>query len=241
MSDASIDRLRACWMQELGCRPADFMAGLSSVCAHGTLAGYSGVIAFRHAGACVVSAPQERVAPLRAALAGLGADEIFNEGRLRAALGASVERVIGPAWIGGLAASDFRPAHGTSTRPLETATDWQAFDTFLERCPPIDVELSSLEAGRAPTVATFEGPRIAAAASFELREGILAHIGILTDPELRGRGYGRQAISLIAELALAAGYGLQYQTLRANRPSVAAARALGFADFAETLALRLRP
>jgi RimJ/RimL family protein N-acetyltransferase len=67
----------------------------------------------------------------------------------------------------------------------------------------------------------------------------LLHIGIITHPDVRGQGYGRAVVSAISAYGLAADLVPRYQTLAANTPSVAIARALGFTHYATTLAVRL--
>jgi RimJ/RimL family protein N-acetyltransferase len=82
---------------------------------------------------------------------------------------------------------------------------------------------------------------LAAAGMLEPWGARLRHVGILTHPGYRGRGYGKAVVSAMTAHGLAAGGVLQYRTLQANLPSVGIARALGFQRFAQTLAVRLTP
>ena len=67
----------------------------------------------------------------------------------------------------------------------------------------------------------------------------LLHIGILTHPAYRGRGFGKAVVSAMTTYGLATGAVVQYRTLAGNLASVAIAHALGFQDFGQTLAVRL--
>ena len=85
----------------------------------------------------------------------------------------------------------------------------------------------------------FAGDRLAAAGMLERWGDRLLHVGIVTHPGHRGRGYGKAVVSAMSAHGLAAGGVMQYRTLQANLPSVGIARALGFQRFALTLAVRL--
>jgi RimJ/RimL family protein N-acetyltransferase len=69
----------------------------------------------------------------------------------------------------------------------------------------------------------------------------LLHVGILTHPAYRGRGYGTAVVSAMTTYGLTAGALVQYRALAANVASVAIAQALGFGRFGQTLAVRLTP
>jgi RimJ/RimL family protein N-acetyltransferase len=73
----------------------------------------------------------------------------------------------------------------------------------------------------------------------EPRAAALLHIGIITHPDYRGQGHGRSVVSAIAAYGLEVSLVPRYQALAANTPSVTIARALGFSQYAETLAVRL--
>lgn len=98
------------------------------------------------------------------------------------------------------------------------------------RCPPDDVNevgLSDLE-NRYTIVQEVEGRRVPlACGAYAEWEGLLAHLGVLVDPEWRRRGLGSLAASIAAHEALAAGLTLQWRTDVSNTGSLALARKLG--------------
>jgi RimJ/RimL family protein N-acetyltransferase len=98
---------------------------------------------------------------------------------------------------------------------------------------------ANLDAAEVPIFACLEAGEVAAAAGFERVGGRVAHIGVLSDPRLRGRGLGRRAVQAAAAHAFAAGLMTQYQTLASNTPALRIADSLGFELFAVTLAARL--
>ena len=98
------------------------------------------------------------------------------------------------------------------------------------RCPPDDVNevgLSDLE-NRYTLVHELEGRRVPlACGAYSEWEGLLAHLGVLVDPDWRRRGLGSLAASIAAHEALAAGLTLQWRTDVSNTGSLALARKLG--------------
>lgn len=98
------------------------------------------------------------------------------------------------------------------------------------RCPPDDVNevgLSDLE-NRYTIVHEVDGRRVPlACGAYAEWEGLLAHMGVLVDPEWRRRGLGSLAASIAAHEALAAGLTLQWRSDVSNTGALALARKLG--------------
>ena len=99
------------------------------------------------------------------------------------------------------------------------------------RCPPDDVNevgLSELE-NRYTIVHQLEGRRVPlACGAYAERDGLLAHLGVLVDPEWRRRGLGTLAASIAAHEALASGLTLQWRADVSNTGALALARRMGF-------------
>jgi GNAT superfamily N-acetyltransferase len=239
MEDSSISFLKDYWFEELGCAPKDLMPGQVLVVKHGRLKGYRGVLFFLHREACVVSAPEALVNSLSEQTAGMNSLSCFSVETATRLLGSQLDRLIGPAWIGQLNLASFCKQHGAETRLLSTA-EHGALEDLLAACPPEEASHSALEPGRSPTVGIFREGKLVASAGYEVLEKRVAHIGVLVHPSWRGQGLAIKVVSGIAETALQSKLGVQYRTLYANPASLAAARKVGFQDFAKTIAARLR-
>ena len=230
--------LKEYWSDELGISlEAD--SGSATVCAHGTLEGYNGIIAFRRHDACILSAPPSLVEDLQQRLSGKALTDFWSETCFRELLDTKIDRIIGPGWLGEINPENFIPCHGTETREIQ-ATEWPLFDQFMAANTPEDQDVCSLESGRTPTIGVFHRDQIVSASGYELKFDKVANIGILTHPEFRGQGFARQAVSAITEYALTLPIGVQYWTLLENHNSVKTARSLGFTQFAETFGIRLK-
>jgi predicted GNAT family acetyltransferase len=82
---------------------------------------------------------------------------------------------------------------------------------------------------------------LVAVAGYRVWPGSLAHLGVVTHPGYRGRGYGTAVVQRMATEALREGLVPQYRAQMGNGASIAIATALGFEPCATSLALRLKP
>jgi GNAT superfamily N-acetyltransferase len=233
-------RVTAYWASFLGCVPAQLDAPGTWVGPHADagLADYRGVYLLRRGESCVVSVPVPLLSTVTAQLAGLPATSSFDSALLRQLFGDAIERIVGPAWQGYLQADDFMPAAQPNVRQL-TAADDSALRALAEACDGQEWEHSGIGGAEQVVFGAFVGDRLVAAGMGEPLAATLLHIGIITHPNHRGQGYGRAVVGDISAYGLALGLVPRYQTLAANTPSVAIARALGFTHYATTLAVRL--
>lgn len=160
----------------------------------------------------------------------------------RAALGEHIERIVGPSYQGFVDATAFQPAQTQGARPL-TASDRPALQRFIATCPPGAWQDSAIAPDHDPIMGLERAGELIALASAPLdgpAEAAMRSVGVVTLPAARGTGAGLAVVSALTERCLALGATLHYQTLRANLPSIAIARHLGYEDVATALAVRLR-
>jgi GNAT superfamily N-acetyltransferase len=173
-----------------------------------------------------------------ARLADQPAVAVFDPAVLRQVFEAAVDRVVGPAWLGYADHSDFRLSPPLGTRRLG-GHDLPALRELAAACGPTAWAHSGIDPARPPVYGCYAGRTLAAAGMLEPWGERLLHVGIVTHPANRGRGYGTATVSAMTADGLAEGRVVQYRTLQANLPSVAIASKLGFQRFAHTLAVRL--
>ncbi|HEY7342753.1 MAG TPA: GNAT family N-acetyltransferase, partial [Ktedonobacterales bacterium] len=130
------------------------------------------------------------------------------------------------------------PVARPNVRQLADADDL-ALRRLEEACGEQEWEHSGIGGAEQVMFGAFAGDLLVAAGMGEPRAATLLHIGIITHPDHRGQGHGRAVVSAISAHGLGVGLVPRYQTLAANTPSVAIARALGFTHYATTLAVRL--
>jgi GNAT superfamily N-acetyltransferase len=236
---ASIEAVLAFWAAHLGCSREQLAQPGTVVVRNGPdLAEYRGATVVFHPPACVVAVPHDWYEPAAGRLGRRSAAEVFDIPLLRDFFGPAVDRVIGPAWLGYADAGDFTPAPTMGTRLL-TDHDLPALRRLADACGPSAWEHSGIRPGGSPVFGCHAGGALAAAGMLAPWGARLLHVGIVTHPAHRGRGYGKAVVSAMTAHGLAAGGVVQYRTLEANLASVGIARALGFQRFARTLAVRL--
>ena len=239
------------WTQvawRLDCDLADLLRSQVLVKPHGPrLADYHGIYAWLMDEVAIISAPPEWVAAAQAAVAGQTIGALRDPALWHAALGALIERIIGPSYQGYVDASTFRPPPSQSSgRPMPyvrriAPADLPALERLIASCPPQDWADSAIQPDHSPIFVLEQSGELVAAASAPDDGAGVVSVGVITHPAWRGRGYGAAVVAALTADRLADGAILHYQTLGANRASVAVARALGYHDLATALSVRLRP
>jgi GNAT superfamily N-acetyltransferase len=241
----AIVRSQIAW--RLDCDPTDLLRQGALVKVHGPrLAGYHGLYVWLMDAAALISAPPQWVRLVESAVAGLPIETLRDPAFWRSALGARIERIVGPSYQGYTDAPTFHPAPTTpgSTHLLVrrlSSEERPALERLAAACSPQEWQDSAIYADHDPIFALERAGELVAAASAPDDGPGVASVGVITHPAWRGRGYGSLVVSALTADRLAGGAVLHYQTLRSNGASVAVAHALGFHDLATALGIRLRP
>jgi GNAT superfamily N-acetyltransferase len=238
LSAPTLAELTGYWAGFFGCPPAALAAGGVQILPHAELDAYRGLYCFRRGDTALVSVPPDELARWHALLAGLDAAALTDAALMAGRLGLAAAQLIGPAALAYADAATLRPLPTAGTRLL-TALDEAAHGALRAACPPVEWEHGGSELGLLPLSGRFVRDALAALAGYEIWGERIAHIAVITHPAQRGRGYGAEAVSLLAEGVVARGMIAQYRTLNANTPSLRLGASLGFAPYAETLAIRL--
>ena len=238
MGEAAGERVDGLWARRLGCEAALLSTPGIHLLQPDTVAARAGVFLLARDGTLLVRGES----PVVHALVSRLGDRTSLPGPdlVCAALGARVERIVGPAFLGYRESPPQTPAGAGALRSLGSS-DRAALVRLRDAVRAEEWEHSglSLDVSGAMVAGAFEDERLLAAASFEMIFGVAAHLGVLTHPSARGLGAGSRVIAAAAQAAAARGLLLQYQTLESNRPSMRIAERLGFRLYATSLAVSL--
>ena len=111
--------------------------------------------------------------------------------------------------------------------------------SFTAALSSAEIEQSGFDSREAPAFGAFASGVLCAVASYQIWEPRIAHITVATHPDYRRHGYGRVAISALAEHAFARNLILQYRALASNENSLKLGRSLGFQQYCSTIYARL--
>jgi GNAT superfamily N-acetyltransferase len=157
---------------------------------------------------------------------GKDSDELVDGSRLLALSGRWGGRLLGQATLA------FRDEYlALDERVAVSVTDDPAAVLDLEKaCPPDDVaEVGLADMSRA-LVTLDELDQPTAGAGYAEWEQIIAHLGVLTPPAFRRRGFGQVAAALATNDALDRGLVPQWRARIENRASRSTAARLGFVE-----------
>jgi GNAT superfamily N-acetyltransferase len=193
---------------------------------------------FHHHASLCLSVPPDSVDDLRVAVREFTVERLFSEAGIRALLGARIGHIVGPAYQGYVEQAQFRSAARPGVRALAPA-DQKVLRQLAAACEGDAWEHSGIAFDEPNVFGCFADDQLVAAARHRPEWDEAAHIGVVTHPAYRGRGYGRAVVSAATARGLAAGFIVLYQTLLANTASVALATGLGYRRYATHLAVRL--
>ena len=124
--------------------------------------------------------------------------------------------------------------------PAEPAEPGAAgLDQLGVACDPADAAESALAAWTHWIHVIRERDLVVAAAGAQVWAGTLAHLGVLTRPDRRGRGLGATVASSVVRAALAAGLVAQWRARNELAASRHLAAALGFVELGEQVSYEL--
>lgn len=165
-------------------------------------------------------------------------ESLFSEAGIRAVFGSRIEKIVGPAYQGYVERRQFRSASHSGVRALSHA-DQEALHELADASVDDAWEHSGIVFDDPHIFGCFVDDRIVAAARYRRAWAETVHIGVVTHPAHRGRGYGRAVVSAATAEGLDAGFIVLYQTLLENAASVALATGLGYHPYATHLAVQL--
>jgi GNAT superfamily N-acetyltransferase len=240
LTAATISAVDTYWSGFLGCTRGQLRSEQPVVLPHGpALADYRGIYLQSFGHAPVISIPAPLLHKLGSRLAAAAQRELTADTHWSTLLGASLNRVIGPAWIGYTDTSTLRSSRPQALTRVLTSEDTPALRALQHSCTLTEWEHGGSSLGEYPLVGAFEDGELVAVAGYAIWGERIAHLAVLTHPPHRGRGLGRAVGGCLSALALQRGLLPQYRTLTANMPSRGIAEALGFQPYATSLALRL--
>lgn len=240
LSPATLDLLDDYWSRFLGLPDGQLRPAAPRVVVHAELGGYAGMYAQSFGAAPVVSLPEWAVVGYGSAAADAAGAGLVDDPRWGGVFGGLLERVIGPAEIRYADAGTLRPASRDARVRLLDAADEPALQRLKGACSQTEWEHGGRELGTHVVAGVFVEDELVAVAGYEVWDGAIAHIGIVTHPAHRGRGLGAGAVHHVARAALRSGLVPQYRALVSNTPSLRIAERLGFVLCARSLAVRLR-
>jgi GNAT superfamily N-acetyltransferase len=228
------------WAADLGCSRAMLRSSRAIAVPHpAKYSDWSGIFILLVGTAPIISLPRALYSSLHTQAQSWLASEALDATFLRSVLGGSVDKIIGPAFIG---YTDHRsaPSAEASRARLLREDDGENVAGLRAACDPADWRQGGREHGDNPAVGCFANEELVAMAGYEIWAGAIAQISIVTHPSYRRRGFGRTAVSRLIDIVFERRLVPQYRTLHSNQASMKIASALGFVPYGTTMTVHLR-
>ncbi|WP_370424354.1 GNAT family N-acetyltransferase (plasmid) [Streptomyces sp. QH1-20] len=236
--DALVVRARGLW-EDLAQVPVSFappggvnvvVSPRSGLCP----VGWVGVVAL--GGSAIVTAPSDSAARIvRDALGRLPVEAVVDSALVRKVL--PMARVLGPAALSYVSPAGFRPVEAGALTVEQLSAAHPDLRILEQAAGHEDAGEAALDEITSPAFVVRERGQVVAAAGYRAWPRRTAHIGVLTAPEVRGRGLARVTGSAAVAHALAVGLLPQW---RARHPaSRRVAAALGFDELGSQLSIEI--
>jgi GNAT superfamily N-acetyltransferase len=228
------------WAADLGCSRGMLRSSSAIVVPHpAQYSNWTGIFILLVGAAPIISLPRALFPSLSTRAQSWLASEALDATFLRSVLSGSVDKIIGPAFVGYMDHRSAPSAEASAARLLRE-DDGEKISKLRTACDPADWRQGGRELGENPAVGCFANEELIAIAGYEIWAGVIAQISIVTHPSYRRRGFGHAAVSRLIEPIIERRLVPQYRTLHSNQPSMKIASALGFVEYATTMTLHLR-
>lgn len=191
------------------------------------------ILALMRPGHCFLRVPSIVESLLRVALAGEETGFVADIGWVTDRLPLRYESLIADFHLLLLdPCSDIAPRRPESVRALGPA-DREIFTAMQAACGTEECEMGEIELDMPKVFGVFEGKELVSQSAFlHFGEGV-ADVGVLTHPEFRRRGYGREAVAALCRWGLDNNErAIIYRVAEFNQSSRGIARSLGFTPWA---------
>src|SRR5688572_11737063 len=231
------------WARDFACSSNDLRPTKTRVQQHtGALLDNPGIWILVAGGAPLISLPADTIDVLGDRAQAWSAADVADVAALHEQLTAvcprTVERIIGPAFIGYGSSDSLDLQDARFARPISSRAEVLRLQAA---CQPEEWDHGGSEPEHEQTSGVVDqANELLALSGYKVWNDSIAHISIVTHPVYRGRGHGRTAVALAAQHALAAGLLPQYRTLRQNMPSMNIAKRLGFVEYGFSVYVELR-
>ena len=235
------ERVDAYWSRFLDVSASVLRTPGVVVTPHGNrLRGYRGVWFFVRDRSAVVSAPVGWVARLEEGLRSAASYDLLSADAAARVIDAAVDEVIGPSFQGWLSPESFRPVNSRDVQQI-AASKTGPVQVFRSSLPRQEWKHGGIDLDVAPVWASYHGPSIVSLGQLRPHPDGAVDPCIVTHPSHRRRGHALRLVSAMTEAALSQERLILYQTLSSNLPALSIARRLGFAQYANLVAVRLTP
>jgi RimJ/RimL family protein N-acetyltransferase len=233
----------AWWARDFACSPTELRPTRTHIQPHaGALVDNPGIWILVAGGSPLVSLPSDTVNDFAELAQSWSPSDVADTAGLERQLAPvsprPIEKIIGPAFIGygTLDSLDLRNA-----QRAQRFSSREAIGRLQAACQPDEWDHGGSEPHSERTFGVVDhANELLALSGYEIWDGSIAHISIVTHPGQRGRSFGRAAVALAAQHALGAGLVPQYRTLRQNAPSMSIAKRLGFIEYGFSVYVLLR-
>jgi hypothetical protein len=235
LSPASLERVRRVW-RDLAGAPTAFQRPGCATAARGSSDEARRVSVVQLGGATAVVVPPALLGRFGDLIGSQPGCDLTDPASVVELVG-PVARFLGPATLAYADDGCFQPRSTRATAALPAGHD--AVLELTSACGPQDTDESAITRVTSPVSVIKRDGKVVAACGYEVWSAALAHIGVLTHPQWRGKGLATSVASASVAHALQAGLIPQWRARCTLAASRRIASSLGFVELGRQLSFWL--
>lgn len=209
---------------------------------HNYLDGYNGVWIFQRENQIILSVESKMIDKLRSKIKEKQANEtnLFSRSYIEYLFGKDVDRIIGPVYQG---------YYDDELRSWQISEKVKQIN-FMDH-PDLADELSrtgdddgwahsGINSDIDGMYGFFHEGKLESISCYKMLRGDVGFVGIYTNPKFRGKGFSYEVAKRVVKELSERDKLIRYQTLKSNKASIKIANKLGFEEYGNNIAIRLK-
>ena len=236
------ERISTYWMNFFGIGKGELRKSRVIVVPHRHLEDYQGAWIFKRDNWIIISVQPKTVDQITNKTKRVEPKEVnvFSRPYLEYLFGKEIERIVGPVYQGYYDDTETVLQVSKEVREINFKED-QELITRLSKSGDEEGWLnSSINKNNKGMYGYFHKDKIESIGCYNIVRGDVAFIGVYTNPNFRGIGFSQEVLKKMVMDLSARGKLIRYQTLLSNEPSIRLAGKIGFEEYANNIAIRLK-
>lgn len=238
----NLERIDNYWCDFFGIKRDEIRRTGVIVVPHHYLDGYNGAWIFKHKKKVIISVKpimvkqiKDKIEPLKPEI-----ENIFSKGYINYLFGNAVEEIIGPTYQGYFDDTEITIPISKKVVKISYEDQHELIDNLSRSGDQEGWLHSGVDKNNDGIYGYFHHDSIVSIGCYRIIRGDVGFAGVYTNPRFRGKGFSQEVVKKIVMELSEKGMLIRYQTLISNNPSIRIATKIGFKEYAQNIAIRLK-
>ncbi len=209
---------------------------------HNYLEVYNGAWIFKRKNQLILSVPQGIVNQIKDKVKKikLESNNVFSESNLEYLFEKNIEKIIGPTYQGYYDDPDAELQISKEVDKINFEKHYKLIESLSKSGDEEGWANSGINKRNDGLFGYFYENKIESIACYNIIRGDVGFVGVYTNPNFRGMGFSYEVLKKAVRELSTKDKLIRYQTLISNKPSIRIANKIGFKEYANNMAIRLK-